>query len=259
MTISQSFGLRAVRERFGEAIGGLWAPVVAMISHARKARMFHPEGHTFRGISEPACAFDDPYWPLAARLGGRVLARFSGALSRGERERLDVLGFALRFRRSAGEPIDHVAESGDTDLLSATIRSPLTMLGAPLFTNAHDFVTNRYWAVSPFAPSMIDHRVELRLSPIDPVERPGRRAEKLASAVASGHATWLLEARRTLHLRWRPLCKIALTEAATIDQAALRFDPFRGVLEPVGLVHAIRRATYAASQHARPGHELPSS
>src|SRR5688572_3541022 len=40
------------------------------------------------------------------------------------------------------------ADPDDTDLLTATIRSPLTMLGSPLFTDATDFVGNRYWAVS---------------------------------------------------------------------------------------------------------------
>jgi hypothetical protein len=248
----------SVRERLGELIGGLWAPVVAKLSHARAARMFHPEGHTFWGVSQPVCGFDDEYWPLAVRLSGRVLARFSGALSRNEREYLDVLGLALRFRRSSGVPIDHRAEPGDTDLLTATIRSPLTMLASPLFTNARDFVGNRYWAVSPFAPALIDHRIELRLTPIDPPKLSGRRVAKLAAAVEVGRAEWCLEARRTLHLRWRPVCRITLGEPAPIDQAALRFDPFRGVLEPVGLVHAIRRATYLASQRARPGRELAS-
>lgn len=92
-----------------------------------------------------------------------MLARFSGVLWRGERERLDVLGLALRMRPGSGASIDHRAADGDTDLLTATIRSPFTMLGSPLFTDAGD----------------------------------------------------------------------------------------SSVLNPVGLVHAIRRATYAANQHAR--------
>lgn len=242
----------AVRERLGERIGRAWAPFVATLSRLRRARMFHPDGHTFRGVVVPACELDDPYGPLAAALAGRVLARFSGALWRGERERLDVLGLALRMRPGTGAPIDHHAESADTDLLTATIRSPFTMLGSPLFTDAGDFVGNRYWAVSPFAPQGVEHRVELRLTPVDPPALEGRRIDKLAAAVATRRAEWWLEARRTLHLTWRPVCRVSLHEPALVDQAALRFDPFRGVLDPVGLVHAIRRATYAASQHARP-------
>ena len=260
MTDRQISGLR---ERLGEWLGARWAPLVGALTQLRHARMFHPDGHTFHGVITPACDLADEYGPLAAGLRGRVLARFSGALWRGERERLDVLGLALRIRPGSGELIDqparagaqpaldHRAAAGDTDLLTATIRSPLTMLASPLFTNATDFVGNRYWAVSPFAPDGVGHRVELRLVPVDPPDLHGRRVEKLAAAVQAGGAEWWLEARRTLRLRWRPVCRVTLFAPAAIDQAALRFDPFRGVLNPVGLVHAIRRATYATGQRAR--------
>ncbi|HEY5938550.1 MAG TPA: hypothetical protein VIU61_28055, partial [Kofleriaceae bacterium] len=94
--------INAVRERLGERIGGVWAPFVGMLSRLRRARMFHPDGHTFRGVVVPACEPDETYGALAAALSGRVLARFSGALWRGERERLDVLGLALRMRPGPG-------------------------------------------------------------------------------------------------------------------------------------------------------------
>lgn len=245
-----------MRERVGAAIGALWAPAVAAISRARTARMFHPEGHTFTGTAEPACAPGDPYHALAEALRGQVLGRLSAALWRGGFEHLDVLGLALRFRREP-VPFDHAPRAGDTDLLAATIRSPLTMLAAPFFTDASDFAGNTYWAVSPFAPPLISHRVELRLVPVDASdETHGTRLARLRAAVMAGRAVWWLEARRTLRLRWHPILRISLEREAAIDQAALRFDPFRGVLHPVGLVHAIRRATYASSQAARPDHEV---
>lgn len=208
--------------------------------------MFHPEGHTFVGSSTPIAG---PFRTLGEQLGGRVLARLSAALWRGDVEHLDVLGLALRFRHGPGEFHEEPRE-GDQDLLTATIRSPLTMVLSPLFTDARDFVDNRYWAVSPF--DYHGARIELRLSPVDPPRSAGTRLERLNAAVSAGRASWWLESRRTLHLTWHPLARIELHEPIDLDQEALFFDPFRGgPLRPVGLVHAIRKATYAASQRTR--------
>jgi hypothetical protein len=243
-----------LREQIGNVIGRLWAPAVAAISRARHARMFHPEGWTFAARAVPL-APEGALADLAERFDGRALVRCSAALWRGGREHLDVLGFALRVRRGDGGALDETAQIGDQDLLFATIRSPFTMLLSPLFTDATDFVTNRYWAVSPFAA--VGSRYELRLSPLDPPERaqlPEPRASRLLTAVAARRARWVLEARETWTLRWQSIARIELERQLTIDQTALRFDPFRTGLgvEPVGVVHAIRRAAYPASQAARP-------
>jgi hypothetical protein len=243
--------LDALRDGVGRMIGRLSAPAISRIARLRRARMFHPDGHTFTGTSDPVADPNGPYASLARALQGQVLARCSAALWKSDAfEHLDVLGLALRFRANRNAPFDAEPHLFDTDLLTATIRSPLTMLLSPLFTDASDFAGNRYWAVSPF--SFDGHRFELRLTPLDPPrERSGSRTERLARAVAAGRAAWLLEARETLHLAWQPVARIALRAPIAIDQQALRFDPFRGALQPVGLVHAIRRAAYAASQHAR--------
>jgi hypothetical protein len=243
-----------LRERVGDAIGRSWAPVIAAISRARHARMFHPEGLTFAGHIrplDPGGAFD----PLSARFDGRVLVRCSAALWRGDREYLDVLGFALRIRRGDGPALDELAHAGDQDLLFATIRSPFTMLLSPLFTDATDFVHNRYWAVSPFAT--LGAHYELRLSPINPpprLPRPETRSSRLRAAVGAKRAAWSLEVRRTWTLRWHPIARIDLERQVAIDQAALQFDPYRtGLdLQPVGVVHSIRRAVYPASRAGRP-------
>lgn len=236
------------REAIGSAIGAVWAPAIAAIAKARHARMFHPEGHTFGGRAE---AVAGPYEALGTALAGRVLARLSAALWKQEIERFDVLGLALRFRPGTGPALGADAREGDQDLLTATIRSPLTMLASPLFTDASDFIGNRYWAVSPFRHQV--GRIELRLTPIDPPEAEGTRIERLYAAIATGRVGWWLEARRTLTFGWHRAARVMLDAPADIDQAALRFDPFRAGagLQPVGLVHAIRRAAYAASQHAR--------
>ncbi|HEY5949005.1 MAG TPA: hypothetical protein VIV40_26115 [Kofleriaceae bacterium] len=241
--------LDGTREQIGAAIGTLCAPAVSAITKWRHARMFHPLGYTFAGYVEPVAG---PYESLGRDLTGRVLARCSAALWRDGWEHFDVLGLALRFRRGPGADLDEQAAPGDQDLLTATIRSPLTMLASPLFTDASDFVANKYWAVSPFAHNV--GRIELRLVPIDPPARqPGTREQRLRTAVEQGNASWWLEARRTLTTQWHPAACVSLDHEVRIDQARLAFDPFRGNrLRPVGLVHAIRRAVYAAGQQSRP-------
>jgi hypothetical protein len=236
------------REQIGAAIGVLWSPAITAITKWRHARMFHPLGYTFAGHAE---AVDGEFAALGRELTGRVLARCSAALWRGGWEHLDVLGLALRFRRGTGPDLDERPQPGDQDLLTATIRSPLTMLASPLFTDASDFAGNKYWAVSPFEHEV--GRVELRLVPIDPPGmQAGTREQRLRRAVESGRAAWWLQARRTLTLRWHSAARIQLDRPLELDQALLAFDPFRGRLRPVGLVHSIRRAVYAAGQHARP-------
>ena len=240
------------REGAGDLIGRLLAPLVAPISRARRARMFHPDGRTFVARVEPIES-DSSLASVGAALAGAGLARFSGALWRRGFEHLDVLGVALRFRHE--RITDAFALPGDQDLLFATIRSPFTMPFAPLTTDAHDFMANRYWAVSPFDAPLVG-RVKFRLSPRNP-PRSSRlpRDEGLESIVASNLSSWDIEVRRTFTVSWTAVACLTLEGVATIDQATLRFSPFRcgrGIV-PRRLVHAIRRATYAASQAARPG------
>lgn len=188
--------------------------------------------------------------PFGAKLGPHVLARFSGALRRSPHESLDVLGIALRF---SDAPIGGVEpRANDQDLLFATILSPFTMALAPLTTRSHDFFANRYYAVSPFA--LADgHHVKFRLSPLPTTSDSGTRAEALAHAVARDNARFVLEVRETWHRAWHPLLVVKLESEVAFDQVALRFDPFRdgGGITPVGLVHAMRRRAYPASQSAR--------
>jgi hypothetical protein len=241
-----------IREQIGNAIGGLWAPFIHSLARLRHARMFHPDGQLFTGTLEPIAG--SPYEATAQQLGRTVLARCSGALRRGGRESLDVLGIALRMHR--GHKLRVHAVPTDQDLLFATIRSPLTMPLAPFTTHSHDFFANRYYAVSPFELEGL-HRVEFRLDPIDHSPRTGSRAEKLAAAVAAGKAHFELSARKTLTRTWHPIALISFTAESHLDQEELRFDPFQcgaGIV-PVGLVQAIRKRAYAASQSARHGEQ----
>jgi hypothetical protein len=188
---------------------------------------------------------------LGPRLDGRVLVRVSGALWKNEREWFDVLGVGMRIRAGRGDALTEREEPGDQDLLFATIRSPFTMLASPLFTDASNFLS-KYWAVSPFEAPPVG-RIELRLSPIGRADIGGSRIARFREAVKRGQCGWWLEARKTLTRGWHPIAQVYLENEVMLDQAALAFDPFRtgANLTPTGVVHSIRRAVYAASQHAR--------
>lgn len=241
----------------GRAGGALLAPVTATLSAMRRARMFHPRGVTLRAEVRPY-AGEGPWSTLAERLEGPALVRLSSAWWK-RREWRDVLGVAIRFTRDVRA--DGHAEADDQDLLFATARRPWTTPFAPLSTDAHDFLANRYFAVSPFRTDA--GIIEWRLVP----DRRGAgrdRGERLAAALAWGDAGFWLEARpyrRAIHAvvpgarrPWRRIARVALIELVEVDQARLHFDPFRAGrgVEPVGFIHSLRHATYAASQWARP-------
>lgn len=233
----------------GVALGWAAAPVFALTSRARGARTFHARGIVFTGEVTPV---DGAPTALGEALRGPALLRFSNALWKSGWEHLDVLGLAVRFRRAAEASVEPAA--GDQDLLFATIRRPWTMPFAPFTTRAHDFLANRYFAVSPFdAPGL--GRCYLRLRPLHAGRSRGAdRAARLRDAVARGEVRLQLEARRSLRLRWVPVAVVHVREPADVDQEALAFWPFRagrGVV-PRGLVHGLRRGVYALSQRARP-------
>ncbi|MFT3698319.1 MAG: hypothetical protein QM831_34570 [Kofleriaceae bacterium] len=236
------------RERLGDVIGASWAPAIRAIARARHARMFHPDGQLFDGTATaiPGSAFHD----LALRLGPHVLVRFSGALRRAPHESLDVLGIAVRFARA---PITSTAlEPDDQDLLFATILSPFTMGLSPLTTRSHDYFANDYYAVSPFAIAD-GRRVKFRLRPVIQPPHRGSRAGDLDRAVDDGAALFELACRTTFAVRWQPIVRFTLDREADLDQRELRFDPFHtgAGIEPVGVIQAIRRRAYPASQSAR--------
>jgi hypothetical protein len=194
--------------------------------------------------------------PLAERLCGAALVRFSSAWWK-RREWPDVLGCAIRFTES---PEAETPAPGDQDLLFATIRRPWTMPFAPLATRYRDFLANRYYAVSPFQAPGIG-RVEWRLTPAAAARAGSSRAERLQHAVRASSAELQLEFA-PYRAPWNafdealfePLVRVRLVEALELDQARLRFRPFRSGrgIRPMGFIHWLRPLAYAASQSARP-------
>ena len=233
----------------GKLLGGALAPLTGAIAAMRRARMFHPDGIVL--AADLAAAPDGAdLEPLASRLAGPALVRLSSAWWRGDKEWPDVLGLALRLRASA-EPTPRPSP-GDQDLLFATVRRPITTAFAPLSTHVHDFLANDYHAVSPFTVDGVGVARFRAISPRPATDAPSRRA-RLAADVAADRALLTIEIRAGRGA-WRPLARLRLLREATLDQAALRFDPFRDGrgIRPRGFVHGLRRAAYAASQRLRP-------
>lgn len=237
----------------GLIAGCALAPFTALGSYARRARVFHPCGTCLLGTAR-AVAGEGPLHEVGARLDGAVLVRFSGAWWK-QHEWPDVLGCALRFGSAgalAGAP-----RSGDQDLLLATIRTPLTTLLAPLSTGVHDYLANAYFGVSPFRVTPLG-RIKLRLvaatRSVQGATHDRTREQRLMRMLERGPLRLTLEARaHRLGARYRAIAEIELVELADIDQQRLHFDPFatgRGFV-PVGFVHGLRVAAYAASRRAR--------
>jgi hypothetical protein len=238
--------MTTILEKLGLAAGRVAAPAFGALATVRRARVFHPVGELLEGAIHNVAT--DDLDALGAPLDGPVLARFSGAFWKSPSSPLpDVLGCALRI----GDGPD-----GDQDLLFATIRRPWTMPFAPLTTRVDDYLANHYFAVSPFVVEGQAALLYLRLRPLRQpsagVGVQGRR-ERLAHALASGPIELALDAAYKAWGPWRQVARVRLDRPSARDGAALRFDPFRtgrGIV-PHGLVHALRRGAYSASQAAR--------
>lgn len=233
-------------EQLGRVSGWLTAPLWAAGSAIRHARVLHPVGELVEGTVE---AIDPPedLAALASALEGRALVRFSGAIWKKQGTHLpDVLGCAIRIQDF---------ERGDQDLLFATIKRPWTLGFAPLTTDVDDYLANRYFGISPFDLAGVAKRFYLRLRPLRRGGGGEGRAERLASAVADEGepAALAIEASYQPRGPWREVARLRLERVIANDDPELRFDPFedaRGI-RPRGIVHALRRGAYRASQSAR--------
>jgi hypothetical protein len=229
-------------EAWGWALGKALGGVTGAVAWVRQARMFHPEGIVLKGAFTPLRSVPVP--ATTARLfHGPVLVRMSSAWWRGGKEWTDALGLAVRMEATP--------QGGEQDLLFATIRSPWTTLLAPLRTHVHDFLSNDYYAVSPFdIPGF--GRARFRLVSESRGEPGPNRRERLVRAVNKGTVHFRLELQRKKLSEWIPVARLLLTEVVEVDQDALRFSPYRdgrGIV-PRGFVHSLRIGTYRTSQRA---------
>ena len=247
-------------EKLGAIAGELSAPLFKAVSHARHARTFHPRGDLARvkleAIPLIGGAWLDALGSLGRRLAGNGLARFSSALWKTPHWP-DVLGCAIAFVDSKGKADQH--------LLMATIRRPWTMPFSPFATRVQDYLSNDYFAVSPFSAPGIE-KLWLKLSPIPGATAhypsssprgaatPGKdRRDRLAHEVAEGRAL-TLEASPGPWGPWTAFLVVTLGRLQPGDPPGLEFEPFldnRGLI-PRGFVHALRHGAYEGSREGRP-------
>lgn len=246
-----------ILELLGFAAGAAFAPIAAAGSFLRRARVFHPDGVVYRAL----VTIDAPEGPardVAQRLAGPALVRLSAGLWRSNESRRprrpDLLGVAIRFRSDPDASV--VAEQGDQDMLFATARSTLTLPLSLLTTRVESFLFDDYYALGRFDSAELgDAKWRLKTPSI-----PGgdvSREQALEQAVQAGMAVFELQARASrFGSRYEPVARIRLLERVEVDQAALRFSPFRtgrGIV-PRGFINALRIVPYPASQLARPRH-----
>jgi hypothetical protein len=247
--------LTATGQALGRAVGWAVAPIFGFVSLVRHARTFHPRGPTLHATVSRQPGAPLSLAPLANRLLGPALVRFSGALWKRSEQRPDVLGCAIRLRSTPSATA--APATGDQDLLFATILRPWTMPFAPLTTDVHDYLANDYYAVSPFDVGL-EHPVYLRLHPTQPSsQRTGTRDARLTHRIEHKAASLNLELSPRPFGPWAPVVRITLDRIAPIDGEALRFRPFRQGrdVHPRGFIHAMRIGVYRLSQLARPKRE----
>lgn len=243
-------------ETVGNAVGKLWGPPFRAIAERRHARSLHAEGVCLQAEVVPVRT-DFPFSSVAERLAGPALVRMSTALWRDGKEWPDILGAAVRLRRSGR--LTEEAEPGDQDLLFSTMRHMWTMAPAALSTHVHDWLDNDYFGIAPFEVRGLG-RVKLRLmAPRDLPERQGSRVSRLEEAIQGGLACFTLELRPlepALPHTWTPLAHVLLHEEVELDPERLRFSPFRDGrgITPVGFLHSMRRSAYRQSQEGRTEH-----
>jgi hypothetical protein len=206
----------------------------------------------FHAVLEPHPDAPEELRPLAARLAGPALVRFSGALWKHADCFPDVLGCAIRLRRDERDTA--VPGDDDQDLLFSTVLRPWTVPISPLLTRVRDYLANDYYAVSPFEVGLT-RPVYLRLQPARESKLAGgTRTTRLLHEVELGSASLFLDVGKGPFGPWSPCLSVALERAAPIDGEALRFRPFRAGrgVHPHGFVHALRIGVYSFSQRARP-------
>ena len=238
-------------EALGRAAGWAIAPAFGLASLVRNARVFHPAGVMVHAAIRKSADAPVELHPLAERLAGYAMVRFSGALWKREGAP-DVLGCAVRFHRHAKDKA--MAAEGDLDLLFGTARRVWTLPLAALTTDVHDYLANDYFAAVPFDVGL-DRPLYFRIHPSHPAaQRKGTRGTRLGHELKKGTVALGLDAADAPTGPWRPLLTIVLERFARVDGQAIRFHPFHGArgVHPRGFVNALRRGVYTLSQRARP-------
>lgn len=233
---------KTASETLGYLFGHVLGIFTGTISFMRRSRVFHSRGEVFsaRVLSiRPELVAFHPY----------ATVRFSSALWK-NCEILDVFGIAIRFSDKKGFAFQ--PRSKDQDLLFATFDSSWKIVFSPLLTKQDDYFSNDYFAISPFNTDRLKNSY-FKLIPKGAKVKGRSRKEKLIRTIESGQSSLILYLREK-NEEWIKLAEIILEEKVTIDQEAMRFNPFLTGLSitPIGFVHYLRIGSYRLSQWARP-------
>lgn len=239
-----------ISEFFGFILGWPLGLILAAGSLLRNARFFHPRGLLFCGEIEAA-----PDSPV--KLPSHVLLRFSSGWWK-HVEWPDALGIAVRMSFT---PIKTTAtHKDDIDLLFASFSRPWQMFLSPFMTEHHDYLSNSYFAISPF--QLHDGRIiDFMLSPSRGHRTGGTREENLLGNVLGGKTVLRLMIKERHQETWRMVGRIMIREESHLDQESLRFHPFHTGTEmrPYGFLQYLRKGPYTLSQMVRPGSEIEES
>jgi hypothetical protein len=147
--------------------------------------------------------------------------------------------------------------ASDRDLLFASFRRPWELFLSPFFTDHRNYLTNSYYAISPFVLND-GKKMEFMIDPGRGSHSGGTREEKLMGDVILGKVVLRLLMKETKQEAWKMVGRILVTEESSLDQEALRFHPFQcgPEMRPYGFLHHLRRGAYQMSQWVRPGSEL---
>lgn len=223
------------------AAGRVAARVLAAGSRLRGTRVFHPDGVAFTG---------ELTIPGGAGLGPRLL------------DEPAVVPCTVRLSRGVGLP------AGTPDILGVAMRTggdgtPQDLLFATVLGDGgagrHVLAPSRRWGDRPLS-TILPYRaagaglVTLVLHPETAGDRP-RLLGEAASAFGTGALTFALSAVRPSGAAVAIGRLTGGPRLAPAEGEALRYNPFNAAddLQPAGLVNALRRRSYTASQQARLG------
>jgi hypothetical protein len=217
-------------------LGRLVAPTFGLLTRLRGARAFHPEGHVYAAEIEMA--------PIAPFEPGRYqgVVRLSRGVGLPE-PWPDFLGLAVRM-------LDADGVGGIQDLL---LVSSLSAVGArQLIVPRRGYGGAFYSSVLPVQVG--SRKVIIGARPVWAGRAyPATRLAQVDSAVGAELRGFDLLLAQPLGA-WSPLARVDLVRVLpAADSAGLGFHPYHQAagLAPVGMVNALRRRSYAASQRAR--------
>ncbi|MCU1497808.1 MAG: hypothetical protein JWM47_1761 [Acidimicrobiales bacterium] len=232
--------------RFVDATAGRAAAVVfGSLSALRHRRIFHPYGDAFGATLDVTGRETRPFGaPLLDEAGRRrCVVRISRGI--GLPEPLpDFLGLAIRI-------LDAHGPDQPQDLLLVTSAEVPIFRTALLPTSS--YTARRYSSILPYRVGNTELLFGARALTSEPPER-ARHLDELAALLAGGRVRFALEAATSTG-PWEDIATLEVGRKLTAAESeSLRYDPYNAGdnIRPAGVVNALRRRAYRASQQARP-------